>query len=165
MADCTKQTAKVFNKGKVERGLAFPTCISVNQLAGHVSPLGDSPAALMVGDVVKVDVAVHVDGYIAAVAQTTVLTGQPGTPCTGRAADVVCAAHLGAEVGPSTHTHTHTFTHPHTHMDTHIRTHTHTHARTHSCRLETTPRPAVSLSPRRACGGSVCMRLIVADGD
>ena len=94
------QTSKVYNKGKIERGIAFPTCISVNNFAGHVSPLSDAPDAISVGDVVKVDLAVHVDGYIAAVAQTAVVTGNADVACTGRAADVVCAAYTGAEVGP-----------------------------------------------------------------
>lgn len=43
------QTAKGIKKGS-----AFPTCVSVNHIAGHVSPLReDAIAILKEGDVVK----------------------------------------------------------------------------------------------------------------
>ena len=43
------------------------------------------------GDVVKIDMGVHVDGYIAVVAHT-VVCGGGDVPCTGRKADVQQAA-------------------------------------------------------------------------
>jgi methionine aminopeptidase len=48
--------AKVYNskKSKVtEKGIAFPTCISVNAICGHFSPLKDESRKLEDGDVVK----------------------------------------------------------------------------------------------------------------
>ena len=89
----------MYNKGKLEKGVAFPTCVSTNNLAGHVSPLADATDVLAVGDLVKVDLAVHIDGYIAAAAQSAVVMPQAGEPATGRAADVLCAAYMGAEIG------------------------------------------------------------------
>ncbi|KAA8517426.1 hypothetical protein F0562_017719 [Nyssa sinensis] len=47
------------------------------------------------GDMLKIDMGCHIDGFIAVVAHTHVL--QEG-PVTGRAADVVAAANIAAEV-------------------------------------------------------------------
>lgn len=38
---------------KLERGIAFPCCISVNNVMGHYSPLKDESTALKAGDVAK----------------------------------------------------------------------------------------------------------------
>lgn len=38
---------------KLERGIAFPCCISVNNIIGHYSPLKDESTALKAGDVAK----------------------------------------------------------------------------------------------------------------
>lgn len=43
------------------------------------------------------DLAVHIDGYIAAVAHTVVATSKPTEPATGRKADVICAAYFAGE--------------------------------------------------------------------
>ena len=52
-------------------GLAFPVNISVNELAAHFSPRHDDVTSVFKkGDVVKVDVGAHVDGYIADTAMT-----------------------------------------------------------------------------------------------
>ena len=37
----------------LERGIAFPTCISVNNVMGHYSPLLDESTVLAEGDVAK----------------------------------------------------------------------------------------------------------------
>lgn len=50
-------------KKRVEKGVAFPTCVSVNEVVGHYSPLEDE-VVLKEGDVVKVELGVHIDGYI-----------------------------------------------------------------------------------------------------
>jgi hypothetical protein len=39
---------------KTERGLSFPTCVSVNNIMGHYSPLEDDSVKLATGDVCKV---------------------------------------------------------------------------------------------------------------
>ncbi|MCS7108047.1 MAG: type II methionyl aminopeptidase [Sulfolobales archaeon] len=50
---------------------AFPVNISINSIAAHKTPLPDEVVPqIMEGDVVKIDVGVHVDGYIADTAIT-----------------------------------------------------------------------------------------------
>ncbi len=47
-------------------GIAFPTNVSVNDLAAHFTPRHDDTSLVFKkGDVVKLDVGAHVDGYIA----------------------------------------------------------------------------------------------------
>jgi len=68
----------------------------VNNCVGHNAPLPDSIAVLEEGDVVKIDLGVHIDGFAALVAQTVVATTST-TPITGKKADVITAAHYAAE--------------------------------------------------------------------
>lgn len=63
----------------MEKGIAFPTCVSVNNICAHYSPLVSDAneteketATLKEGDVVKIDLGVHIDGYIALVGHTVV---------------------------------------------------------------------------------------------
>ncbi|CAN6463231.1 unnamed protein product [Victoria cruziana] len=92
-----EQTGNMYKnvKKKIERGVAFPTCISVNNTVCHFSPLASDEATLEENDVVKIDMGCHIDGFIAVVAHTHVI--QDG-PVKGRAADVVAAANTAAEV-------------------------------------------------------------------
>ncbi|XP_058110299.1 ERBB-3 BINDING PROTEIN 1 [Magnolia sinica] len=92
-----EQTGNMYknSKKKIERGVAFPTCISVNNTMCHFSPLASDEAVLEENDIVKIDMGCHIDGFIAVVAHTHVL--QEG-PVTGRAADVIAAANTAAEV-------------------------------------------------------------------
>ena len=50
-----EETAKVFKKEKeLKKGIAFPTCLSVNNCICHFSPLeSDTDVVLKDGDVVK----------------------------------------------------------------------------------------------------------------
>lgn len=106
-------------KKKIDRGVAFPTCVSVNNTVGHFSPLASDETVLEEGDMVKMyasnffvffffcylivcftflhcsDMGCHIDGFIALVAHTHVI--QEG-PITGRKADVTAAANTAAEV-------------------------------------------------------------------
>eukprot|EP01101_Sappina_pedata_P001878 TRINITY_DN1197_c0_g1_i1.p1 TRINITY_DN1197_c0_g1~~TRINITY_DN1197_c0_g1_i1.p1 ORF type:complete len:384 (+),score=226.38 TRINITY_DN1197_c0_g1_i1:77-1228(+) len=86
-----------FTKGKMDKGVAFPTSISVNNVAGHYSPLAEDTAVFQEGDLVKIDLAVHIDGYISATAVSTIATANKTAPTTGRKADAICAAHMAAE--------------------------------------------------------------------
>jgi len=51
--DAIKQVFNSKKSKKLERGIAFPTCISVNEVMGYYSPLGDESVALQEGDVAK----------------------------------------------------------------------------------------------------------------
>lgn len=92
-----EQTGNMYKnvKKKIERGVAFPTCISVNNVVSHFSPLASDESVLEEGDMVKIEMASHIDGFIAAVAHTHII--QEG-PVTGRKADVIAAANSAAEV-------------------------------------------------------------------
>ncbi|XP_021744726.1 ERBB-3 BINDING PROTEIN 1 [Chenopodium quinoa] len=92
-----EQTANMYKnvKKKIERGVAFPTCLSVNNVVCHFSPLASDDSVLEEGDLVKIDMGCHIDGFIAVVAHTHVI--QEG-PVTGRKADVLAATNTAAEV-------------------------------------------------------------------
>jgi len=97
-------TALVYNKktksGPVPKGIAFPTCISVNNVVAHFSPLESDPASsltLAKGDVVKIHLGAHIDGYAATSAETLIVGATEQEPATGRAADTVKAAWTAAE--------------------------------------------------------------------
>lgn len=87
---------KIFNNKKskkIERGIAFPTSISVNHICGHFSPMADESAELKEGDVAKVDLGAHLDGFIAQAAHTIVVSADGAAKVSGKAADVVLGAH------------------------------------------------------------------------
>ena len=48
---------------KLERGIAFPCCISVNEICGHFSPLKEDSYELKMEDLVKVELGAHIDGF------------------------------------------------------------------------------------------------------
>jgi curved DNA binding protein len=78
---------------KLRRGVAFPSSISANHILGNYSPLKDESSKLEEGDVAKVDLAVHIDGYIALSGHTVFVTEKKDEKVTGRAADVIQAAY------------------------------------------------------------------------
>jgi len=51
---------------------AFPLNISINHVAAHRTPLPDDPEVIPEGSIVKIDIGVHVNGYIADTAITLV---------------------------------------------------------------------------------------------
>ena len=66
------------------QGIAFPTCLSVNHAICHFSPLvSEADQTLEEGDMVKIDLGAHIDGYIAVVAHTVVVGGGVITGETG----------------------------------------------------------------------------------
>lgn len=94
-----EETGKAFKKDKkMTKGIAFPTCISVNNVICHYSPLLSEPDSVLAdGDLIKIDMGAHIDGFIAVVAHTFVLGASAEAPVTGRKADVIMAAHLASE--------------------------------------------------------------------
>ncbi|XP_013991365.2 proliferation-associated protein 2G4 [Salmo salar] len=93
------ETGKVFRKEKdLKKGIAFPTSVSVNNCVCHFSPLKSDPEIVLKdGDLVKIDLGVHVDGFISNLAHSFVVGVTKDAPLTGRKADVIIAAHLCAE--------------------------------------------------------------------
>ncbi len=45
--------SKVYKGKKMEKGIAFPTCISINNCCGHFSPLKEDSVNFKKGDVAK----------------------------------------------------------------------------------------------------------------
>ena len=81
-------------------GIAFPTCVSINNTVAHFSPLASDPSSsqtLAAGDVVKLHLGAHIDGFAAVSAETVVVGASPAEPVTGRKADVIQAAWTAAE--------------------------------------------------------------------
>lgn len=64
---------------KKDAGIAFPTNVSVNDIAAHYTPDIEDELKIKKGDLVKVDIGVHVDGYIADGA-FTVCIGESSNP-------------------------------------------------------------------------------------
>lgn len=82
---------------KLRRGVAFPTSVSVNYILGNYSPLKDESTLLQEGDVAKIDLGVHIDGYIAISGHTVFVTANKEAKVTGRAADIMLAVHAAKE--------------------------------------------------------------------
>lgn len=101
-----EKTSKLYaNKKGITKGIAFPTSISRGNVVGHFAPMEndkDQPI-LAEGDIVKIDLGVHIDGFIAQVAQTFAVpaasaAGSAATaPIKGRAADAYAAALIAAD--------------------------------------------------------------------
>eukprot|EP00457_Paulinella_chromatophora_P009099 gb/GEZN01009153.1/.p1 GENE.gb/GEZN01009153.1/~~gb/GEZN01009153.1/.p1 ORF type:complete len:370 (-),score=83.88 gb/GEZN01009153.1/:117-1226(-) len=83
---------KIYNKPKMDKGIAFPTAISINHVVGHFSPLLDNTQLFAEGDTVKIDLGAHIDGYLAVAAHTIVLG-----PIAGRLGDCMLAAYYAGE--------------------------------------------------------------------
>ncbi|CAH0729307.1 unnamed protein product, partial [Brenthis ino] len=91
-----EETSKVFKKEKdSKKGIAFSTCVSVNNCICHFSPIpSEADYILKQGDLAKIDLGAHIDGCIAVVAHTVAVGGGE---ISGRAADVLLAAHYASE--------------------------------------------------------------------
>lgn len=94
-----EETSKVFKKEKdLKKGVAFPTCVSVNNCICHFSPIPNDPdVALQDGDLVKIDLGAHIDGFIAVVAHSLVIGASPTNLVEGKKANVLLAAHYASE--------------------------------------------------------------------
>lgn len=82
----------------MKKGIAFPTCLSVNNCICHFSPSKNDPDyVLKDDDLVKIDLGAHIDGFIAVVAYTMVVGASAEKKVTGRKADVILAAYNAAQ--------------------------------------------------------------------
>lgn len=93
----TSECGSIYNNKKgMIKGIGFPTCLSVNNIVGHYSPMGDDVSTLKSGDIVKIDLGVQIDGYCGIAAHTVVVGG--AEKATGAAGNVLAAAHTAAEL-------------------------------------------------------------------
>ncbi|KAH9589284.1 Peptidase M24 [Trypanosoma melophagium] len=93
--DTILKKLKTMFKG-TEKGIAFPTCVSVNSCVAHNSPAAGEEAGeqeIRMGDVVHVDLGIHVDGYCAQVAHTIQVTENNELGSDEKAAKVLAATH------------------------------------------------------------------------
>ncbi|KAF9417797.1 hypothetical protein HW555_005211 [Spodoptera exigua] len=89
------ETSKVFKKEKdSKKGIAFSTCVSVNNCICHFSRYLAKTITYSKRVISPRYLGAHIDGFIAVVAHTVIVGG---VEVTGRAADVVLAAHLASE--------------------------------------------------------------------
>jgi len=94
-----EEAGKLYNKKvkgrKIEKGVAFPTCISVNDIVAHFCPCLDATKyTLKAGDVAKVEMACHIDGFITSGGHTVVVGDEV---VEDRRADVILAAWQASE--------------------------------------------------------------------
>ena len=74
-----EELTKVFSNKKskkLERGIAMPTCISVNEICGHYSPCPDDSTTLKTEDLVKIELGAHIDGHASNAGHTIVVGGK-----------------------------------------------------------------------------------------
>ena len=96
---------KVYNKKgaeKVGKGLAYPTCLSVNGVLGNFSPLPTDTvhgaAKLKNGDLVSIQLGAHIDGYAVIGGESLVVAGESSSAVEGVQADLLQAAYQAAEI-------------------------------------------------------------------
>ena len=93
-----EKLSKIYTKKKFIKGVAFPTCISVNEVCGNYAPLGEESGdphqynVLSEGDVAKISLGVEINGFAALVGHTIVVSDKK-EKITGQKADVILAAY------------------------------------------------------------------------
>ena len=94
-----EELSKIYTKKKFIKGLAFPTCISLNEVCGNYSaPLDitDDPheyKILSEGDVAKLNLGVEINGFASIVGHTIVISNNENDKIKGPKADVILAAY------------------------------------------------------------------------
>ncbi|CAN6619522.1 probable metalloprotease Arx1p [Trichomonascus vanleenenianus] len=103
-----RATSTAFKKQVEEKGIALPVQIERANFASNVAPEEDDTfqgGYLKVGDIVKISLGVHINGYTAQASHTVVIrdTEQDQNPAEeifplqGTDADAVCAAYIATE--------------------------------------------------------------------
>lgn len=95
-----EKTGKLYKKEKnFTKGIAMPTCISIDNCICHYTPLkSEAPVVLKNGQVVKVDLGTHIDGLIATAAHTVVVGASKDNKVTGKLADLLRGTHDALEI-------------------------------------------------------------------
>lgn len=92
-AEIEKACGACFKGKDVEKGVAFPLCISSDGAVGHVSPPEGDTTTLAEGSTVKCDVGCHIGGHIVQAAATCQVGAKPAALIGGIGADAAaCAA-------------------------------------------------------------------------
>lgn len=93
-AQMEKKAAGVYNKArteageKLDKGVAFPTCVSVGSCAAHFSPAtAEEGGVLRAGECYTVHAAAHIDGYCAMAAACGVVRAGKEVPAEGAGDD------------------------------------------------------------------------------
>lgn len=94
-----EETGKCYKGKNMIKGIAFPTCISLNNVVAHFSPLENDAEAemtLKAGDVIKITLGAQIDGFASVLADTYVV---PSTEevVSGGVADAISAAWYASE--------------------------------------------------------------------
>lgn len=98
------QLNKVYVKKRFIKGIAFPTSIAINEVVGnYVATAEEGNEAqeykvLSEGDVVKIDLGVHIHGF-AALAAHTIIVSSKVEKTSGKKADVILAAYNALQSG------------------------------------------------------------------
>ena len=93
-----KSLSQIYNKSKFIKGIAFPTSIAVNEVCGNFSATQEESGdpheykTLSEGDLVKIDLGAHINGFAAVVAHTVVVSSTEGV-VSGKKADLILAAY------------------------------------------------------------------------
>merc|ERR1712072_972627 len=64
----------------MQKGCSYPTSISVNEICGHHSPCKTEDKTLKAGDLAKINLGVHFDGYMVQLGHTVVVPENKETP-------------------------------------------------------------------------------------
>jgi len=97
VAETDKTYTKKDKDGKtIGKGVAFPTCMNPNNICAHYSPLAKESSTLKAGDLVKIDLGVHFDGFPVCVGQTHLIPGGDDSTL-AKKKDVISAAWTAAE--------------------------------------------------------------------
>jgi hypothetical protein len=89
-----KSVDKIYTK--FDRGIAFPTTISPNNIISNFAPLRNVVYKLREGDVVKVEQGIHIDGYPVVLAKTFIINTL-GASISDKRANVLMAANVAAK--------------------------------------------------------------------
>ncbi|CAM0136797.1 unnamed protein product [Umbelopsis sp. WA50703] len=87
-------TSKMFKES--DKGVAFPTCISVNNLVQY-NGFEEVMEIAKISSLTNSELGAHIDGYIGTAAHTAVVSVDSSQPVTGKAADAICAAYYAQE--------------------------------------------------------------------
>ncbi|CDJ42134.1 proliferation-associated protein 2g4, putative [Eimeria tenella] len=92
-----KEAAKVYQRKakakKIEKGIAVPTCVSVNEMFANFSPCDRSASLLLrEGDLVKVHLGAHIDGFVAAAAYSVICCSSNAAAFSSGASPAAAAA-------------------------------------------------------------------------